>query len=368
MTHPIPYQHSLEEAGRGATMASRVRPRDWSTRLKRAAEGANFITVAIGIAGLVGWLVAIPELRTLGADFPPISPGGAIALLAAAVGLEFVGRPHSRGAAYVPRVAAAVIALLATLTIVEELAHVSLGMDFDFVSIARAYGGALSPATAWTFLFVAAALALAPHQDARTQRAVRLLAVAIAGMGLIALVGLTFSLMRLYVAAPAVGVPLPTAFGFVLVSFSLVATGPDKRLVRFIERDTPGAVMTRQLLPAAFAVPLLLAWAQTFGQHTGLFDIVAGEGGLTVLMMMAYAALVLWVAKKLDEMNARRSLAQDQADPQREWLQVTLANIGDGVVATARNAIVRFVNPPAAALTGWPADAAAGQPAASLFQ
>src|SRR5262245_9080866 len=187
-------------------------------------------------------------------------------------------------------------------------------------------------------------------------------------MGLIALVGLTFSLMRLYVAAPAVSVPLPTAFGFVLVSFSLVATGPDKRLVRFIERDTPGAVMTRQLLPAAFAVPLLLAWAQTFGQHTGLFDIVAGEGGLTVLMMMAYAALVLWVANKLDEMNARRSLAQDQADPQREWLQVTLANIGDGVVATARNAIVRFVNPTAAALTGWPADAAAGQPAASLFQ
>ena len=53
---------------------------------------------------------------------------------------------------------------------------------------------------------------------------------------------------------------------------------------------------------------------------------------------------------------------------QREWLGVTLRSIGDAVLATDIGGRVTFLNPVAAALTGWSADEAVGRPVASVFR
>jgi PAS domain S-box-containing protein len=47
---------------------------------------------------------------------------------------------------------------------------------------------------------------------------------------------------------------------------------------------------------------------------------------------------------------------------------VTLSSIGDAVIATDERARVRFINPTAATLTGWPPDRAAGRPLAEVFR
>ncbi len=54
--------------------------------------------------------------------------------------------------------------------------------------------------------------------------------------------------------------------------------------------------------------------------------------------------------------------------PQREWLQVTLASIGDAVITTDIQGRVTFLNPVAQTLTGWPQSEAAGQPLSSIFR
>ncbi|HEY7238041.1 MAG TPA: ATP-binding protein, partial [Burkholderiales bacterium] len=80
-----------------------------------------------------------------------------------------------------------------------------------------------------------------------------------------------------------------------------------------------------------------------------------------------FSALVLWVAHTLDRIAAQRAQAEVQADEQREWLQVTLAAIGDGVIATDGGGRVRFLNAAAQRLTGWRADEAAGRPVDELL-
>jgi len=55
--------------------------------------------------------------------------------------------------------------------------------------------------------------------------------------------------------------------------------------------------------------------------------------------------------------NVERKLRESQ-----EWLQTTLASVGDGVIATDARGLVRFINPVAAALTGWTPEDAAGRP------
>lgn len=53
---------------------------------------------------------------------------------------------------------------------------------------------------------------------------------------------------------------------------------------------------------------------------------------------------------------------------EREWLRVTLASIGDGVITTDNFGAVTFLNPVAQSLTGWTQEAAAGMPLDVVFK
>src|SRR5262249_40359625 len=55
-------------------------------------------------------------------------------------------------------------------------------------------------------------------------------------------------------------------------------------------------------------------------------------------------------------------------DAQREWFRVTLASIGDAVIAADPAGCVSYMNATAERLTGWIAAEAEGRPLAEVFQ
>src|SRR5256885_14093149 len=87
----------------------------------------------------------------------------------------------------------------------------------------------------------------------------------------------------------------------------------------------------------------------------------------TLCIIGVFVALGLWVARTLERIAAQRTQAEEQAGEQREWLHVTLASIGDGVIATDAAGRVRFLNAAAQRLTGWRAAEAVGRSAAQLL-
>lgn len=73
-------------------------------------------------------------------------------------------------------------------------------------------------------------------------------------------------------------------------------------------------------------------------------------------------------ARKAAESSAQLAQqAQHEESRQREQLHVTLSSIGDGVIVTDGSGIVTFINPVAAAITGWDLRDAAGQPLEQVF-
>ena len=67
-------------------------------------------------------------------------------------------------------------------------------------------------------------------------------------------------------------------------------------------------------------------------------------------------------------LRAAHQRAEDELRQQREWLRVTLSSIGDAVLATDTAGRITFLNPVAAALTGWTENEALGQPVQSVFR
>jgi PAS domain S-box-containing protein len=93
----------------------------------------------------------------------------------------------------------------------------------------------------------------------------------------------------------------------------------------------------------------------TLALTTGLLAAVVG-----LAMVAAFVRL-------LDRSLSNRQRAAAIIQQQRELFRTTLASIGDAVITTDTHGRITFLNPVAAALTGWSAEDAKGQPLASVF-
>ncbi|HEY7493964.1 MAG TPA: PAS domain S-box protein, partial [Candidatus Tectomicrobia bacterium] len=102
--------------------------------------------------------------------------------------------------------------------------------------------------------------------------------------------------------------------------------------------------------------------ARGFGPFAG---VTLHESFLGLQSFMSLAAgTILIVAAAIAECRQ----AEAEAHEQHERLHVTLASIGDAVMATDSQGQVTLLNPVAEALTGWPAAAALGQDSTAVFR
>ena len=334
------------------------RPSALLHRFDRAALFAYGLTALIATAGLWGWAIDVPRLRDLGADFAPMAPGEALAFLLLASSFCASQRDdyRNRRAAYA---AAAVAAAIAIFGLAEALAGESIG-----ISLGRAQ---MSAATCILLMALAVVTPLRRDFKLCAVSANAMVAGAIGAVAFFALLGASLHALRFDIGAPLLALSAPGAVAALLAAVALAAGRPTAWLVDTLSSRRTGAVVTRWLLPAAFFVPMTIGWIRLFAEREGLFGEAFGMALFTLVMIGTFSALVLWVARTLDRIAAQRAQAEGQAEEQREWLHVTLAAIGDGVIATDGGGRVRFLNPAAQRLTGWRAGEAAGRPVEALL-
>lgn len=79
------------------------------------------------------------------------------------------------------------------------------------------------------------------------------------------------------------------------------------------------------------------------------------------MILIVIYSIALWVNSRLLDRSDK------EAQQHRDWLRITLASIGDGVIATDTTGRVTFLNSIAESLTGWNPQAAQGQPVETVF-
>jgi PAS domain S-box-containing protein len=146
-------------------------------------------------------------------------------------------------------------------------------------------------------------------------------------------------------------------------------------------------MMIRPLVgQTVFALFFLAVIASTWygGLGPGLLAIALSIAAVDLLLLPPYGSLlplqafgfenlaqlgvVALTALLISVLTASRRRAEIQLAAERERLAVTLASIGDAVIATDARGQVTFLNAVAEGLTGWPAAEAQGQPVERVFQ
>ena len=126
---------------------------------------------------------------------------------------------------------------------------------------------------------------------------------------------------------------------------------------------------TRQLTLGAATIRAADGGERSYRSEGALFAPRSDASPAIVLLRLApketAAAGFITLTRRIGELSAevaRRRRAEIQLRDQREWLQVTLASIGDAVVATDVDGRVAFMNGVAGRLTGTPPAEAEGKP------
>jgi PAS domain S-box-containing protein len=156
--------------------------------------------------------------------------------------------------------------------------------------------------------------------------------------------------------------------------FALLAVGAAlllTRLIPLLYEHTPLALY--------FAAVAISAWYGGLGP--GVVATVTGALALSFFVQLPASSLavdtwddvaVLGVFALVALLNISLHVARRRAEvaqrEQREWLEVTLASIGDAVIATDAQGRVTFINAVAESLTGWPSAEAVGKGLSEVFR
>ncbi len=202
--------------------------------------------------------------------------------------------------------------LIGVLTLAEYVLSRNLGIDELLFRDQDLSAGTVSPgrmASASTVLltFLGNALLLLDHR-----RKVPALCLAFAALG-----GSYLALMaHVYVPNPLDRMPpyssmaLHTTASFLLLSLGILLARPDRRFVVVLLSDTPGGILARRLLPAAFLVPPILGWLRLTGQRLGYYDARLGIAVGTLSAVGLFAAMIYWTALSLYQLDHERAGAE----------------------------------------------------------
>ena len=200
----------LEKVWRGFGSAER-----WSAVTVRAVAAS---LVLLGGLVMVGWWLRVPAIVQVSPDFTPMQFNTALGFVLCGAGL---GALALRRPALV-LAAAAAIALIAGLTLVQYATGLSLGLDEVFVehftTVETSHPGRMAPNTAFAFLVCAAFLACAVASVRRpiAMSALLVLSPGVVGLAVLSLVGYAAGIEALFGWSEYTRMAVHTSAGFLL--------------------------------------------------------------------------------------------------------------------------------------------------------
>lgn len=284
-------------------------------RLCRGAAGLVLVVPTVVFFG--GWGLNVKGLRNLIPGTVEMKPMTTIGLFLSAAALwllmEAAASQKQRLLGYG---CAAVAVLIGAAILSEYVLGWHLGIDELFFGrlirhedVAK-FPGRPAPLTAVCLILIGVALLSVDGRPKGGWRAAEVLALPIAAIAAITVIGYVYAIPQFYGPASAAKMALTTAICFLALAGGVVIARPRGRLVQLATTDDPGGIMTRRLLPLAIVLPILLGKARLAAVDAKLFNDRVGTWWLSAVTAVGFAVLITRVAAQLSRYATERRLLE----------------------------------------------------------
>ena len=314
------------------------------------AATAAAITMLGGGLVLCGWAFDIALLKGITSDFATMKPNTALSFMLCGaslwlqVGMSDTGEPRSR------RWLAIGLALLAVLlglgSSVEYLFRIDLGIDtILFAESVRAetgdFPGRMAAATAMNMVLIGSALSMLDQRPRRwPYLSTEMLILPALFVAVLAIIGYVYGVLSLYRISAFSTMAAHTALLFVFMGAGTLAARPLRGLAALVTASHGGGLTARLLLPLAITTPVLVGWLCWQGEQAGWYDPAFGWAIFTTVLMVMFTSLVIFVAQRLDRINAERRRAARLIEIQNLALESIV--LGAPLVRTLENLLIEL--------------------------
>lgn len=290
------------------------------------ARAAGIVASLVGVLVLAGWTWDIDRLKRVLPGLVSMNPMTAVAFILAGLSLWLQCRPPAsttHGSRIPWRRFAQFCALLALCLGLLRLAGYLFGWNVgnDQVLFAEkllhddpSFPNRISPNSALNFIFIGLALLLLDVTTRRGRRPSEFLAIVIALISLLALIGYAYRVKWLYAVGTFKPMALHTAAVFFLMALGILCARAGAGLMAVVRSESPGGAMARRLFPGMVLVLFFLGWLHLEGERRGFYGTDFGVTLYTIESITIFAGLIWWNARSLRRADAE----QKRAEAERE--------------------------------------------------
>ncbi len=303
------------------------------------ARTASAIAITVGCLVLLGWWLdqsflknffsLSPVEMTANASLCFILVGVSLSLCLRTKGEEekkFLALPSL--ANFVSKLCTFTVIIVGLLTLSQDIFGWNLGIDQLLfhdspTAVMISAPGRMALNTALNLMLVGRAVELLEqpktHRSYWYAQIFALLTIVISGL---VLMGYTYKVNILCSILPDTKpMALHTAVTFIVICAGILGAQPHRGLMQVITNDTYGGLLTRRLLMAAIAVPLVLGWLILQAEDAGIYDSSLALSLLVVVLIISFCVLIWHNATLVEGLSYERDCVKQALRAKEEKLK-----------------------------------------------
>ncbi len=228
----------------------------------------------------------------------------------------------ARASARPPGSAIAVMGALALGAILLERPGIDQILFHDRLGLGSIKPNRMAPNAAFNFVLVGAALALLAKGSPKQETYAQLIAVIVAWISMVALIGYLYGTTALYRMPGKIPMAIHTSACFIFLSCGILCHRPGGGLLKRFNAESAGGAMLRRTFPFLLGVPVLLGWI--ISANANALDPTLAFS-LFVVLTIAIFCLMLWRnARALDAKEAERDRTARELSKAHAGLEATI--------------------------------------------
>lgn len=339
-------------------------------RLQKWSKYLNAAIIVIAFLVLAGWQFNINLFKHPVPGQVAMNPVTAVAFIMSGISLRLYINNSYKKVAFL-------FALVVLLVGLSVLGSIALRFDFKIDTLlftkkllpddAGSFPNRMAPNTAFCFALTGASLLLYREENKHTHKPSHYLALIIALMGLLSLLGYLYRVQTFYGFLTYIPMAALSAICFFLYSLSILFADPAKGFMKEFTSILSGSLMSRLLIPAAIIIPAVLGLVRLYGNWRGLYNYEFGVAIYVLSVIIIFAGLIWYNASLLNKRDMLQQQSEHARRDSEQQIQSIFSNAPDAIVVIDSHAVIYRWNPESEHLFGWSKEEAIGKTLGELI-